>query len=43
MSIDNAYFTHTYYLITAEHDLRVRTSQHGESPRRGRRVRRRRA
>jgi len=42
VSFDNAYYTHTYYLIHTEHHLRVRRSEHGESPRRGRRVRRRR-
>jgi hypothetical protein len=41
MSFDNAYFTPTYYVISAEHDLRVRKSERGDAPRRGRRVRRR--
>jgi hypothetical protein len=41
MSFDNSYFTPTYYVIAAEHDLRVRRAQRGESPRRGRRIRRR--
>ena len=43
MSFDNAYFTHTYYVIAAEHQLRARKSELGERPRRGRRIRRRRA
>jgi nitroimidazol reductase NimA-like FMN-containing flavoprotein (pyridoxamine 5'-phosphate oxidase superfamily) len=41
MSFDNAYATPTYYVIAAEHDLRVHRAQRGESPRRGRRIRRR--
>jgi hypothetical protein len=41
MSFDNAFFTTTYYVITAEHDLRVRNSERGAVPRRGRRTRRR--
>ena len=41
MSLDNAYFTPTFYVIAVEHDLRVRKSEKGESPRRGRRERRR--
>ena len=41
MSFDNAYLTPTYYVIAAEHDLRVRRAQRGQSPRRGRRTRRR--
>jgi len=41
MSFDNAYFTPTYYVISAEHGLRVRKSERGDAPRRGRRVRRR--
>jgi hypothetical protein len=43
MSFDNAYFTPTFYVISAEHDLRVRTSDRGDAPRRGRRRGRRRS
>jgi len=41
MSFDNAYFTPTYYVISAEHGLRVRKSERGDAPRRSRWVRRR--
>jgi hypothetical protein len=42
MSFDNAFFTPTYYVITAEHELRVRTSDRGDAPRRvGRKAKRR--
>jgi hypothetical protein len=41
MSFDNAFFTSTYYVIAAEHQLRVRTAQRGVAPHRGRRSRRR--
>jgi hypothetical protein len=37
MSFDNAFYTPTYYVIAVEHELRVRSSQRGEAPRRGRR------
>jgi hypothetical protein len=40
MSFDNAFFTPTYYLIAAEHQLRVRTAQSGQAPRRERRSKR---
>jgi hypothetical protein len=41
MSFDNAYFTHTYYVINAEHRLRAQRAEQGVSPGRGRRLRRR--
>jgi hypothetical protein len=40
MSFDNAFFTPTFYVITAEHELRVRNAQRGSAPRRGRKRRR---
>jgi hypothetical protein len=40
MSFDNPYMTPTYYVIAAEHELRVRRATTGTAPRRGRRSRR---
>jgi len=40
MSFENAFFTPTFYVITAEHELRVRNAQRGSAPRRGRKRRR---
>jgi hypothetical protein len=41
MSFDNAFFTPTYYVIAIEHELLVRSSRRGATPRRGRSRRRR--
>jgi hypothetical protein len=41
MSFDNAFFTPTFYVIAAEHELRIAVARRGATPGRSRRRRRR--